>query len=304
MLIIFPQDGMRSDLERLWRACFGDSPEYIRFFFEHRYVPENCLVYVDEMIKRPVAMLHLLPAGISEDGGLSSAQYVYAACTREDYRKRGIMSEMINTAVKLGNSRGIKYSVTVPAEHHLFRYYARQGFHRCYKVRMVYMSRADLIFLSKDSIQTTGSTRETMMMLNDIYAFRRDMLSDREGYVNWDMNSFRYAVGIHEQDGGHIITLNYKGDSGYAFCNENEGTVRITEFIVKEHFAAALIKRILQSYPRAQKFIFRLPVCDTFFEKYGEILDFAMILRNDGKNPVSMTTLEGIRAPYLGLPLD
>lgn len=303
-MIIFPQDGMKSDLERLWRACFGDSEEYIKFFFEHRYVPENCLVYVDQMIKRPVAMLHLLPVTISEDGGLSSAQYVYAACTRSDYRKQGIMSQLLETAIKLGQSRGIKYSVTVPAEHHLFRYYGKHGFHRCYKVRMVYMSRSDLLFLSKNCMKIEGSARETMMQLNDIYTFRRDMLIDREGYVNWDMNAFKYAVGIHEQDGGHIITVAYKGDFGYAFCSPDGDTVRITEFIAKEHFAAVLIKRILQSYPRAQKFIFRLPIYDTFFEKYGEVLDFAMIARNDGKSPVSMTTLEGIRAPYLGLPLD
>ena len=43
---------------------------------------------------------------------------------------------------------------------------------------------------------------------------------------------------------------------------------------------------------------------DTFFEKYGEVVDFAMICRNDGKKPVSLTTLEGIRTPYLGLALD
>ena len=47
-MIVFPQDSMRSDLERLWRVCFGDSYEYIRYFFENRYIPENCLVYVDE----------------------------------------------------------------------------------------------------------------------------------------------------------------------------------------------------------------------------------------------------------------
>ena len=54
----------------------------------------------------------------------------------------------------------------------------------------------------------------------------------------------------------------------------------------------------------AEKFVFRLPVYDTFFEKYGEVVDFAMICRNDGKSPVSITTLDGIRTPYLGLALD
>ncbi len=303
-MVIFPQDSMRSDLIRLWRACFHDSDEYIHYFFDNRYVPDNCLVYLDESIRRPVAMLHLLPTGISEDGGLVKAQYLYAACTRSDYRRQGIMAQLIDTARKLGHSRGVKYTLTVPAESRLFRYYVKQGFHRCYKVRMVYMDRSDLRYLCKNRIMVPGTPRDTMMKLSEVCEFRRNMLVDREGYVNWDMGAFRYAVGCHEHDGGHVVTLAYNGDCGYAFCRLDGTAVTISEFIVKEHFASALIKRILQSYPKAQRFVFRLPVCDTFFERYGEVLDFAMISRNDGKNPVSITTLEGMRAPYLGLPLD
>lgn len=303
-MIIFPQDSMKSDLERLWRACFGDSEDYVRYFFTHRYVPENCLCYVDESVRRPVAMLHLLPAGVSEDGGIASAQYIYAACTRADYRRQGMMAALLDTARKLGHSRGVKYSLTVPSESRLFRYYAKHGFHRCYQVRMVYMDRADLRFLCKDGPKPEGSPLETMMKLSEAYEFRRNMLTDREGFVNWDTDAFRYAVGCHENDGGHVITLASGGDCGYAFCSPDGDTLRVTEMIVKEHFAPALIARLLQSYPKAQRFVFRLPVYDAFFEKFGEILDFGMICRNDGRSPVALTTLSGVRTPYLGLPLD
>ncbi|MBQ9901579.1 MAG: GNAT family N-acetyltransferase [Clostridia bacterium] len=303
-MIVFPQDSMRSDLERLWRTCFGDSTEYIRYFFENRYVPENCLVYVDETVRRPVAMLHLLPVSISEDGGLVPSQYIYAACTRPDYRRQGIMRELIETAQKLGQVRKLKYSVTVPAEPRLFRYYGRYGFEKCYKNRVVYLDRSDLAFLSRGAMKVPDSVRETMMKLSEVYAFRRDMLVDRDGFAIWDSNALRYAVSSHEHAGGHIITLSYGGDFGYAFCSLEEGTVFITELIVKEHFAPTLLSRILKSYPRAGKFVFRLPVYDAFFEKFGEIVDFAVICRNDGKNPVSLTTLDGIRTPYFGLALD
>ncbi len=303
-MIVFPQDSMKSDLERLWRTCFGDSQDYIRYFFENRYVPENCLVFVDESVRRPVAMLHLLNVGIAEDGAVVPSQYIYAACTRPDYRRQGIMRQLIETAQKLGQSRRLKYSVTVPAEPRLFKYYGRYGFEKCYRNRIVYMDRPDLIFLSKGAMNVPDSIRETMMKLSEVYVFRRDMLVDREGFAIWDGTALRYAVSSHEHDGGHIVTLSYGGDFGYAFCSEEEGTVKITEMIVKEHFAPTLLSRILKSYPKAKKFVFRLPVYDTFFEKFGEIVDFAMICRNDGKNPVSITTLDGIRTPYLGLALD
>ena len=303
-MIVFPKDSMKSDLERLWRTCFGDSQEYVRYFFENRYVPENCLVFVDEAVQRPVAMLHLLNVSIAEDGGLVPSQYIYAACTRPDYRRRGIMRQLIETAQKLGEYRKLKYSLTVPAEPRLFRYYGRYGFEKCFKNRVVYMDRSDLLFLSRDAVNVQGSVRETMMTLSEVCAFRRDMLVDRDGFAIWDSPALRYAVSSHEHEGGHVVTLSYGGDYGYAFCSEDGDTVTITELIVKEHFASTLLRMILRSYPKAQKFVFRLPVYDTFFEKFGEVVDFAVICRNDGKKPVSLTTLDGMRTPYLGLALD
>ena len=303
-MIVYPQDSMKSDLERLWRTCFGDSEQYIRYFFENRYVPENCLVFVDETVRRPVAMLHLLNVSIAEDGGLVPSQYIYAACTRPDYRRQGVMRELIETAQKLGAFRKLKYSVTVPAEPRLFRYYGRYGFEKCYKNRVVYMERSDLLFLSRDAVKIPDGVRETMMKLSEVTAFRRDMLVDRDGFAIWDGNAMRYAVSSHEHDGGHVVTLSYGGEYGYAFCSEEADTVRITELIVKEHFASTLLYKILKSYPKAKRFVFRLPVYDTFFDKFGEVVDYAMICRNDGKSPVSITTLDGIRTPYLGLALD
>ena len=235
---------------------------------------------------------------------VSDSCFISNIAVLPDYRRQGIMRELIQTAQKLGAYRKLKYSVTVPAEPRLFRYYGRYGFEKCYKNRVVYMDRSDLIFLSRDAVKIPDSVRETMMKLTEVSAFRRDMLVDRDGFAIWDSNALRYAVSSHEHEGGHVITLSYGGDFGYAFCSEEAGTVRITEFIVKDYFASTLLYRILKSYPKAQKFVFRLPVYDAFFEKYGEVVDYAMICRNDGKSPVSITTLDGIRTPYLGLALD
>lgn len=304
-MIVFPQDSMKSDLERLWRACFDDSMEYVRYFFENRYVPENCLVYLDESVRRPVAMLHLLDASVAENGGLVPTQYLYAACTRADCRRQGMMGQLIRTAIRLGQKRGKKYTVTVPADPFLFQYYQKRGFSRCYRVRSVWLTRKELAYLAKDAAAIPQNPRETMMKLDEVFAFRRSMLVDREGFVYWDPAAFRYAVGVHEYDGGHVVTLAWDGDFAYAFCRVAQGeTVQVLECLAKEHFAPSLMKRILQCYPRVERFSFRLPVFDTFFSRFGEETDFAMICRNDGRSPVTLTTLEGVRTPYFGLPLD
>lgn len=302
------KDGMRSDLERLWRGCFGDTDSYVKYFFDYRYNPNNCLVYVDEEVGRPVAMLHMLNANITEDSELSRAMYIYAACTRADYRRKGIMQSLVDFSKKCAKINGQKYIMLVPQTRELFKYYEKEGFHRCFKVREVNMERRDLITLSKFKGEAEKSSayrfRENALSISDIHAIRRDILVDREGFITWDFSAFKYAAGAHENIGGKIITVSEESEAGYAMCNvDEEGTVFVSEFICHNGLGRSLLRAILEAYPQ-EKFRFRLPVFDELFAPFGEVVDYGMICSVSGKNPVALTTLKGSRSPYLGLALD
>ncbi len=305
-MLMLAKDGMRTDLERIWRMCFDDPADYVRYFFDNKYNPNTCAVYVDENIGRPVAMLHMIEGYITEDSEIIPVQYIYAAATRPDYQRRGIMGQLLEFARRCAEARGQRYQILVPGSRELFKFYEKQGFYRCFKVRKVYMTRDDLKILASKKRNPASVVREKRaapLTLNDIHAVRHDMLVDREGFVTWDMRALKYAAGAFECSGGRIITACSSTDAGYAFCYAEEGTVHITELIASTGFTAKIIRRILKVF-EGDKFELTLPVYNEFFEKFGEIADFGMIRAVNGRYPINLLTVSGLHLPYLGLALD
>lgn len=304
-MLTLAKDGMRTDLERIWKMCFDDPADYVRYFFDYKYNPNTCAVYVDETVGRPVAMLHMLEGYITEDSEIIPVQYIYAAATRPDYQRRGIMRQLIEFARRCAHLRGQKYMILVPGSRELFKFYEKLGFYRCFKVRNVYMTRKDLLTLSgtKKEKSNIPAARISKLSLADIHAVRRDMLVDREGFVTWDSRSFKYAAGAYELSGGKIITANDGIDAGYAFCYEEDGKVIVSELVANNGFVPVVIRNILDVF-EADNFELRVPVYEEFFAPFGEIADFGMIRAVNDRYPVNILTITGAHLPYLGLALD
>ncbi|MBQ4312594.1 MAG: hypothetical protein IJC18_00145, partial [Clostridia bacterium] len=132
----------------------------------------------------------------------------------------------------------------------------------------------------------------------------RDILVDREGFVTWDYQAFKYAAGIHEQSGGIIVTATNGVDAGYAFCRKSEdGVAHVTEFIAHSGFSAEVIRNMLDVCD-SERYEFRVPVFDEFFSPFGEVNDYGMIAAVNGRTPINLLTLKGTHLPYLGLALD
>lgn len=304
-MITLAKDGMRTDLEKIWRACFDDPDDAVRYFFDFRYNPNACAVYIDEGIGRPVAMIHMLEGYITEDSEICPVMYIYAAAVRPDYQGKGIMKQLLDFACRCANARRQKYMIAVPETRDLFRYYEKQGFYRCFKVRNVFMTRKDLIALSGYGRQREEKTdaRPQSLTLTDLHAVRRDVLVDREGFVTWDFQSFKYAAGVFELQGGSIVAATDGFDAGYAFCSAENGRVFVSELVAHNGFTATVIRKILDAYSE-DEFELYIPVFDEFFAPFGEIIDFGMIKAANGRYPVNILTISGAHLPYLGMALD
>lgn len=309
-LITLAKDGMRTDLERIWRLCFDDPPEYAKYFFDFRYNPNACAVYIDEAAGRPVAMLHMLDASITEDSEIVPVQYIYAAATRPDFQGRGIMRQLLEFARQYAIIKQQRYMILVPGSRELFRFYEKRGYYRCFKVRNVYMTESELRALAgEDNVRRGGRStgkvaQSSILTQSDIHAVRRDMLADREGFVTWNYQAVKYAADVHKHLGGGIITATDGVDAGYAFCRqEGADKVVVSELICSDGYQKEIIRQILREY-HCKQYEFRLPVYDELFAPFGEVSDYGMIAAVHGRKPVGFLTLSGIHQPYLGLALD
>lgn len=76
---------------------------------------------------RPVAMLLLLPA-VLRAASAYALYYIFAACTHPDYRRRGIMEHLLQTAYTAALADGKQGVFLRPANDALARYYTARHF--------------------------------------------------------------------------------------------------------------------------------------------------------------------------------
>lgn len=295
---------MRPDLERIWKMSFPDDPpEKIRYFFDRRYNPNTCIVYVDPVSGRPVSMMHLIDAFITDDNEIAPSLYIYAAATRPDFRGQGLMSKLLNASQQYAQAGKRKYTIAAPGTSDRFHFLEKRGFYRCFANREMSLTRKDMETLC-DYKGNENKEKKVFLGDEEMYRIRRDALVDREGYVCWDKRQTAFAMGMCELDGGEIIAVRKGYDTAYAFCRP-VGTekVEVMEFVASSDLSKPLCRAILDSF-YAGIYEVKVALSNEFFAPYGDAADYGVIKAHNGRRPTNLLTLSGRHTPYLGLAVD
>ena len=123
---VYPSEKDKCNVADLWQESFDDSPEYVEFFFNHVYKPENTLV-----IKRNgfiVSALQMIPYKAKWRKKIMPVAYVCGACTHPFERGRGFMKTLVHHAKIEMKRRGFAFAIVIPAEPSLFDFYCKLGF--------------------------------------------------------------------------------------------------------------------------------------------------------------------------------
>lgn len=110
----------------LWKACFNDTDDFIRFYFDKKYRDENALLYEEN--SEALAALQMLPYPMTWAGTTLNASYISGACTLDKARNRGIMTRLLGEAFRQMRQKGIDISFLIPAEPWLYGYYGKTGY--------------------------------------------------------------------------------------------------------------------------------------------------------------------------------
>ena len=87
-------------LSRIWEVCFGDSPEYIRFFMERRFSTSLSFVWLED--GEPVGVVYLLPSWLRGE----RSYYSYAGGVLPEHRGKGYGKAMLRALARLAVERG------------------------------------------------------------------------------------------------------------------------------------------------------------------------------------------------------
>ncbi|MCL2446113.1 MAG: GNAT family N-acetyltransferase [Oscillospiraceae bacterium] len=103
----------------IWQTCFGDSEDYVRFFWQHAF--PHCRGIGCHVDDRLVSMLFMLPGTLMPNH--VPVHYIYAVATLPEYRNRGLAQQLLQHAARDTGALAL-----YPATEQLQRYYAKQGF--------------------------------------------------------------------------------------------------------------------------------------------------------------------------------
>lgn len=248
-----------TQLKSLWLGCFDDTKEAVDLFFDENFgrMRAFCAKYNDQV----VSALYLLDVTLNDQ----KAHYLCGASTKENYRKSGVMSGLIQFALETARQDGDKFSALMPANASLYNYYARFGYKtECFAENKVY-SRDELLNFNEFSKKEVYDFEQLQTA-----CFKNDFLLWNNEFGKFACDYYRlYGVGV-------ILT----GDC-FAFFEENDGCAEV--LYAASASEGVLAKRLLENSSAERFIIISKAKSNSNREKYGMIksLDDNMKIPNN-----------------------
>lgn len=267
----------------LWQEAFGDDESFISTFFKSFYTPQNSpIAVIDGEI---AAMLFLLDGEMSVGGKRYPAYYLYAACTKQSHRGRGLMTELLDFSAKTAADKGRAFICLKPGEKGLFDFYEKRGYLPVFgrQVFTVHRSETDI---SCDIFEENAAFEP--------FELREAAFDSCDRYI-WDKSSANKAVKL-STCGGDKLFWNCKGYSLYSI---NDCVCTVKEFAFSCDFTTEFASYIFNNND-CESIDFSLACsASCAFDTAYECSGAALPLTKEAADAIN-----NIDNAYLGLTLD
>ena len=130
------------ELVYLWQTVFGDKEETIRYFLDNAV--ETGDIFAHKQDGKIVSAFYLVNSTLLSGNQEKKVKYLYAAATLPEYRKKGIMGEMIKYAREYLKQKNVDFIALCPADEKLYDYYEKLGFVTSFTDRIYTINNNDL----------------------------------------------------------------------------------------------------------------------------------------------------------------
>ncbi|MBR1779246.1 MAG: GNAT family N-acetyltransferase [Clostridia bacterium] len=300
------------DLKDLFEVSFSLEKSEADFFFRYKYIPHNCVVCLKD--NQLVSALHMFYTNIlDKELKKEHAYYLYGAATLPEFRNMGFMKKTIDYANNIARDKGCKYSVLLPANDGLERFYEKLGYHSLFKANFLEFTFYELKKIAgyNENNKLAPDTEHNVEKFKySTFEEIREKFYSLAYDVCWDEKHIRSIVNASDFYSKADIKSILR-EKSYAICHldlSGENTVEVIELGMVEPPDIAEIKLLLcaiLSLMPAKMYIFRVPVGRVdFLEKLCDnkkLKNWGMI-KSLGKAGVNLPDTK--RPPYLGLTLD
>ena len=261
---------MRFETRHLWERSFADPRAFIDLYFREKYRKERNETIVRD--GRVVSALQKLPYPMTYGGQMLPASYISGACTDENYRRRGLMGELLNQTHRAMREENATFSFLIPATAELETYYAKFGYTPCFR-------------FGWQSITTDKLVADSSLVVNSIdqypteeqFIYLRQKMQERPMCVQHPLSDLRAVVDDMRMAGDTMWEVR-RGELlvGMAICRVEENGILLRECLYEDKSAHdTLIATIAAHYERSE-----IDVIDTTGRE-GDYFGMARIINTE-----------------------
>ena len=208
---------------KLWEEIFTeDTPEFLDYYYSIKI--KNNEIYVIEDDGEIVSMLHLNPYEMRIGDKLFQTHYIVAVATKESYRKRGLMRQLLNYVLQVMTDRGEPFTFLMPADEAIYKPF---GF------EFVYEQRQDKVVGECSCDEKLEMISATEKDCKNIADFSNQLLQEYD-VVTWRDSGYYETLLLElASENGGILLAKRGGKIEGVFCYACVGD-EDKHFVIKE----------------------------------------------------------------------
>lgn len=200
--------------------------------------------------------------------------YLFCLLTDEDYRGRGLATELLEYAYMFAKKRGMAAVTLIPRDEPLFGFYSQRGFNTEFYINKTVITDSQGLDIDsinrKDRFKLLGWEKEPSRLFSSIH---RDRFK-----LAWPKGMCSHFVMDSAASGGGILYSGRNGQYSVMSCfgRKRKNTVIVKDFCVKEGLHENALKNLCGYFPGCTYEIYTpedVPVCGYQVNKvpYGMI---------------------------------
>lgn len=238
----------KENIKAIWREVFNPTNEWLEMYFGNVYRDEDLMTLTAGDDDDVIASALLLQQYKMQFHGVDvPVAYVSGAVTRRQYRGRGYMKELMNSALREAYDRGDVMMTLIPADRHLYFYYDKFGFSTVFYIDEERYTELHTFPVIGDYADVTPADSDEVYRAVDAMTRRRDnvMVHSRQDFSNILLDN--------SLDGGQAIVLrdNATGEiAAFALAVVVDNRVMVKELLYTNPDARdAALRRVTQHFP-------------------------------------------------------
>lgn len=214
---LHPEEHVKT--RKLWEEIFTeDTSEFLDYYYEVKIGDNE--IYVIEDDDEIVSMIHLNPYEMRVGNQIYQTHYIVAVATKESYRKRGLMRQLLNHVLEVMTDRGEPFAFLMPASEAIYKPF---GF------EFIYEQRTEKVVGKKccdATLEVIPAKEEDFQKIAD---FANEYLQKYD-VVTWrDKGYYKRLLAEQTSENGGILLVKHNGEITGLLCYAKEEFLEIRE---------------------------------------------------------------------------